>query len=167
MLLFFFEFVYLLGLLFFSLDGTLILRHDALRAHTDCQALLKPALLALSTHVHVDFAGLAVLALINRIFRYATPEEALAALACEGVVVIARSPVPANEAQFLLLPWRRALFLLGIAAVRAVPVDRTRRWQVFPSWNTKQWVDLSGKILQITIDVFICLTPNINKNKRV
>lgn len=130
-------------LLLFSLDGTLILGHDALRAHADCQALFEPALLALATHVHVDFAGLTILALINRVLRYAAPEEALAALAREGVVVIARGPIAADEAQFLLLPRCRALFLLGIAAVRAVAVDRTRRRQVFPSWSSnKNWSDL-------------------------
>jgi hypothetical protein len=124
---------YLLSLLLLALDGALELRDDALGPHADVEALLEPALLALAPHVHVDLAVVAVLALVHRVLGDAAPEEALAALASEGVVVVAGGPVPAYEAELLLLSRSRALFLLGVAAVGAVAIEGTRRRQVVPS----------------------------------
>lgn len=65
----------LLRLFLFPFDGALDLGHDALGPHADVDALLQPALLALPPHVHVDFAVVAVLALVHRVLRYAPPEE--------------------------------------------------------------------------------------------
>lgn len=45
------------------------------RPHANRQALLQSALLALSPHVHVNVAAIAVLALVHCIFRYTPPEE--------------------------------------------------------------------------------------------
>lgn len=43
--------------------------------HADREALFQSALLALSPHVHVYVAAIAVFALVDGILRYAAPEE--------------------------------------------------------------------------------------------
>lgn len=58
--------------------------------HADGQAFLQPAFLALAPHVHVDLAVVAVLALVHRVLGDAPPEEALAPLAGERVVMVTR-----------------------------------------------------------------------------
>jgi len=84
------------GLFLFPLLLTLLLGHHALSPHAHLVALLEPALLALAPHVHVNLTVVPVLARVGGVFGDGPPEEALAALAGQGVVVIARGPVPAH-----------------------------------------------------------------------
>lgn len=130
----------LLGLLFAPLHRTLVLRDDAFRPHTHGQALFQAALLTLSPHVHVHFAGAPELAAVDGALRNAASKEPLAALTGEGVVVVAGGPVAANQAQLLLHPWRRSLLaLLRIAAfVRRVSVQAARRREIIATCPQKE-----------------------------
>ena len=65
----------LLCLLGLPLDRALDLRDHTLGPHTHTEALLKTALLALTPHVHVNLAVVAVFALVHRVLCDAAPEE--------------------------------------------------------------------------------------------
>ena len=81
-------------------------------SHSDFSAFLKPAGLALSPepHVHLRDASSAAFAAIRFVGAPGdrAAEEAFAAFAREGVVVIAGSAIAANQAQ-LLLPFSDAV----------------------------------------------------------
>ena len=146
----------LLRLFLFPLDGALHFRHHTFGPHPDAEALFQPALLALSPHVHVYLAVVAVLALVNRVLRYAASEEALASLAREGVVVVARGAVAAHEAQFLLLTGRGALFLLRVAAVGTVTVEAAGG-EVLAAFDRKHTLGMG----------FICVPDGAAARRRV
>lgn len=130
----------LLGLLLAPLHRALVLRDDALRPHAHGQALLKAALLALAPHVHVHLAGAPELAAVHGALCHAAPEEALAPLAGQRVVVVPGGPVATHQAQLLLHPRRRALLaLLRIAAlVRRVPVEAARGREIVATCRAKR-----------------------------
>jgi hypothetical protein len=67
------------------------------------ETLSQSALLTLSSHVHVDIAAAAVLALVDGIFRDTSPEEAFAPLTRQRVVVVSRGAIATNQTQFFLL----------------------------------------------------------------
>lgn len=145
---------YLLRFLLLALDSTLVLRHDALGPHAHCQTLLQPTFLALAPHVHVNLAIVPVFTLVHRVLRDAAPEEALATLAGQRVVVVPGGTVTANQAQLLLLPRGRPFFLPGVTAVAAttpaassasstsasaasIAVQRARLRQLVPTCTNK------------------------------
>ena len=101
-------------LLLLPLLSALGLWHHTLRPHADLVALFKTALLALAPHVHVDLTVVPVLAGVVGTFGDGSSEEALASLAGEGVVVIARGPVPAHQTQLLTGPGGGALLVLPV-----------------------------------------------------
>lgn len=134
-----------------ALHSTLVLWHNAFGPHAHRQALLQPALLTLAPHVHVDLAIVPIFTLVHRVLRDASPEKSLAALAGQGVVVVAGRPIAADEAELLLLPWRRSLLLPGVAGVAAatstassasasavsIAVQRARLRQLVPTCKTE------------------------------
>lgn len=128
-----------LRLLLAPLHRTLILGYNAFGSHAHGQTFLQATLLTLAPHVHVHFAGPAEFAAIDRIFGHAAPKEAFAALAGECIVMIARRPIPANEAQLLLQPRRRTLlaFLRIAALVNRVTVQAARRRQIIAACENK------------------------------
>lgn len=130
----------LLRLLLAPLHRTLILRHNAFGSHAHGQALLQSTLLALASHVHVHFAGTSKFAAVDRIFSDTPPKESLATLAGECIVMIARRPIAADEAQFLLQSRRRTLLaLLGIASlVHRVTVQAARGRQIVTACKDKK-----------------------------
>lgn len=69
------------------------------RPHADGEAFFQPTLLAFPPHVHVDFAVVAVLALVHGVLGDAPPEEPLAPFACERVVMVTGRPVAAHQAK--------------------------------------------------------------------
>ncbi len=102
-------------LLLHPLPPALLLGHDAVGPHADGVTLFESAGLALPPHVHVDLTVVAVLAQILGALALsdAAPEEAFAALAGQGVVVVAGGPVATDKAEFFLRPRSRPL---GVAA---------------------------------------------------
>ena len=129
---------YLLGLLLLAFDCTLILRNHTFRSHTNWKAFLQPTLLALPTHVHINFAIVSILALVNGIFGDTPTKEAFASFAGEGVIMITRRPVTADQTKFFLLPRSWAFFLFRITAIYTVTVQRTGWRKVVPSWKRKK-----------------------------
>lgn len=88
---------FLLGFLLFSLNSTLYFRYHTFRPHTDAEALFQPALLTLSSHIHVYFAIVSVFALIHSVLCYTASEETFATLASQCVVMVTGRSVSAHQ----------------------------------------------------------------------
>lgn len=59
-----------------------------LRPHAHTQTFLKSTLLALAPHIHIYFTAISIFTLVHGVLRDAPPEEALAALTRERVIVV-------------------------------------------------------------------------------
>ena len=113
-------------LLLHPLPPALLFWHDAVGPHAHGVTLFESASLALAPHVHVDLTVVAVLARILGALALsdATPEEALAALAGQGVVVVAGGPVAADEAELFLGPSSGPLLVAAARRAHGVRVLR-------------------------------------------
>lgn len=72
--------------------------------HANGKTFFQSTLLAFSPHVHVDFAVVAILALVNCVFGNAPPEEPFASFTREGVIMVTGRPIAAHQAQFFGRP---------------------------------------------------------------
>lgn len=68
--------------------------------HANGKTFFQSTLLALSPHVHVDFAVVAILALVHCVFGNAPPEETFASFTRESVIMVTGRPIAAHQAQF-------------------------------------------------------------------
>lgn len=68
--------------------------------HANGKTFFQSTFLAFSPHVHVDFAVVAILALVHCVFGNAPPEETFASFTRKGVIMVTRRPIAAHQAQF-------------------------------------------------------------------
>ena len=61
--------------------------------------------MAFPTHVHVNLTIVSIFARILLVFCYGSPEESLAALAGERIIMVSTGSIATDQTQLLLLPY--------------------------------------------------------------